>query len=158
PTEIEPLRVAGAGFAATVNDTDASPCPFRSPVIVTHVTVVATDHVQSRAAVTARVPLPPDASKVPGACPPATSHLAADGAVMDVLDVVQAAAAAASSSAATIPARGVGIRRRRCMPLAMRKCFPSMTPASFERAERTVAQLRDQLSRAIVGQRDVVDE
>jgi len=33
-----------------------------------------------------------------------------------------------------------------------------MTSASFERAERTVAELREQLSRAIVGQRPVVDE
>jgi len=40
----------------------------------------------------------------------------------------------------------------------MRKCFPFMSTASFERAERTVAQLRDQLSRAIIGQRAVVDE
>ena len=32
------------------------------------------------------------------------------------------------------------------------------TPAPFERAERTVSQLREQLSRAVIGQRTVVDE
>jgi MoxR-like ATPase len=38
-------------------------------------------------------------------------------------------------------------------------CFSmAISPASFEQAERTAARLRDQLARAIVGQRAVVDE
>src|SRR5215472_13028794 len=34
----------------------------------------------------------------------------------------------------------------------------AISPASFDQAERTAARLREQLSRAIVGQRAVVDE
>ena len=115
--------------------------------------------MQSREAEIVTEPLPPEASNVDGAVAD-TWHLSAPGAVTDVLVEVHAAASAAASAATTavdLP----NIDRRRCTPLAMRKCFLSMattTSVSFEQAERIASRLRDQLSRAIIGQRTVVDE
>jgi hypothetical protein len=97
---IAPLRAAGAGFAATVNGIVALPWPLRLPDTVTHETLAATDHAQSRAVVTDTVPLPPEASNDPGALVAATSHLSVVGEVTEVLVDVHAAAAAAHASAA----------------------------------------------------------
>ncbi len=62
-----PFRGEGAGFGATLNAIVPSPWPLPLPLIVTHATFVAAAHEQSRAAVTATVALPPDASNEPGA-------------------------------------------------------------------------------------------
>ncbi len=155
------LRAAGVGFAATLNATVALPCPLRLSPIVTQATFAATDHAQSRAAVTDSVPFPPLAVNAPGAGVAETWHLSPVGAVMEVLVAVQAAATTPiSASAGRKPLDTVLTGMRRMHAPRHEKMFSLMVmpTTAYERAERTASALRDQLARAIVGQRPVVDE
>lgn len=103
---IELVRADGVGFAATVNVTDASPCPPGEPTTI-HAARLFADHVQSRAATTDTAPDPPVAGNEVDAPLRFTSHFAADGAVTDVFADVHAPAAAA------IVASGSSSRARR---------------------------------------------
>jgi hypothetical protein len=57
PTVIEPMRDVRPVFAATSNETDPSPVPPASPVIVSHAADELAVQLQEAAAATAIVPL-----------------------------------------------------------------------------------------------------
>lgn len=59
-------RAAGTVFATTVYLIDAGPWPFWSPDSPIQFASAPADHVQSRSAEIASVPLPPDAGKFEG--------------------------------------------------------------------------------------------
>ncbi len=61
---IPPRRVTGVLFGVTAYATDDVPCPSFALAIDIHETSGAADHVQSRSAVTATVPDPPEAGNV----------------------------------------------------------------------------------------------
>jgi hypothetical protein len=104
PTTMDPDRVEGTGFGATVYGTDASPCPPVSAAIDTQVASVLIDHVQSRDVAIASDPWPPAAAKDDGEVLTLTWHLSAVGDVSDVVVLLQAneTAAPASPSATTM--------------------------------------------------------
>jgi hypothetical protein len=108
PTTIDAERGEGTGLAATEYATLASPWPLRSPPIATQVASLAIDHVQSRAVVIVKDPCPPGGGNDDGLVVTVTSHrlAAADGAVIDVSVLVQAADTSASD-AASVAARRV---------------------------------------------------
>ncbi len=105
PTAIAPLRAAGDGFAATLYATVPSPWPLAPPPIAIQLVDVLTDHVQSRAAPTVRLPLPPFGGNDVVALATLTWHLSAVGVVTAVpVDVEVQAAVAHTTAAATAAA------------------------------------------------------
>jgi hypothetical protein len=63
---IVPRRVDGSWLAATRNAMVPSPCPLLPEVMLIQDAPLAADHEQSRATLTASVPLPPAAAKLDG--------------------------------------------------------------------------------------------
>jgi len=104
PTEMDPERGVGTELAATEYPIDASPCPDRSPLIVTHAEFDETVQVQSRAVDTATVPLPPVDVNVDADVVALTSHRLDDavGAVTEVSVDVHAESVAAAPTASRI--------------------------------------------------------
>jgi hypothetical protein len=103
-----PERGAGAGFAATLYGIDASPWPFAAAASDIHGASTAADQLQSRAAMTETVPLPPFAVNEDGLLLTEIAHLLEVGAVSEVDDDVQRAAASARNAAPSAESRRVG--------------------------------------------------
>jgi hypothetical protein len=101
-----PDLAEGTGFGATVNGSDAWPCPLREPAIVTQLESVVTVQVQSREVETVSVPDPPTAVKVPVELLAVIAHRTSDvGAVTAVWLELQATETAdeATATSSTVP-------------------------------------------------------
>src|SRR3974377_960266 len=97
-----PLRGAGTGFAATLYETVAAPCPSCAPENETHVALVAIVHVHSRSVVIASEPVPPPGANELGDDDAVTWHLSEVGAVVDVEDELQRAVSRLEKTRAAI--------------------------------------------------------
>ena len=97
-----PVRFRGAGFAATLYVTDASPCPVVSPEIATQLASVVMRQAQSRLATMLSVPAPPVEVKDAGALVTPTVHLESVGAMRDVRAEEQAVPSGRLTRAAEI--------------------------------------------------------
>lgn len=115
PTAIADARAVWAGFAATVYETDASPCPVVR-LSVTHPASVDAVHAQSSVVATVIDPLPPLAGKAAGAGLDIVGlHFDPLGAVMESDGEVQADSTAASTRAMR---KARTDRLRTCRPIA----------------------------------------
>src|SRR5436189_2618652 len=82
-------------FAATTYSTPPSPWPLAGCLVVIHGTLLVTDHVHSRPAVTARRPVPPEAPTDDIVFTTVIPHLSSDGPVVVVDEVPQPVASRA---------------------------------------------------------------
>src|SRR5690242_2269067 len=97
-------RAAGTGLRAIVYESDASPLPFGVAPSAIQFACADTDQVQSRAADTVNVPVPPVSLNCIGVATAFTWHLLAEGAVA-LVDVDVHAAAAARQAAPAAASR-----------------------------------------------------